>query len=400
MSQVSDTGWQIFVVVAGKAPIELPDGESVIGRSRACLVQIAETTVSRQHAIFVVAPGKVRLRDLGSSNGTFVNGQKVDGEIPLQDGDRIVVGEAELVLRVLAPLGPAEATVRMVLPPLTARAEDSAPPAHLLPQSAERMPAAQPAGASAPPAFFERDTPPAMPALHPERAAAPPASTPASPPKPSFASPPPLPTSPPSRPAPLAPAPVLSALPPLPDFGDPAPRPAATAAEPAAGAKASELLSSIRDIDLAPVPAVVVQRKNTVLEKTEPAGFWRRVVASLLDAIPFVVLAGAQFGVAMFISPSIGNLLLILPPLYGLLVYLVLPALVGWTPGKKLMKLAIVSETTVPGQGLGWGTAGLRLVGYLVCSITFGLGYLLVAFSARKQGLHDLIAKTNVVRKR
>jgi uncharacterized RDD family membrane protein YckC len=63
------------------------------------------------------------------------------------------------------------------------------------------------------------------------------------------------------------------------------------------------------------------------------------------------------------------------------------------------MKLAIVSESTVPGQGLGWATAGLRLVGYLVCGVTLGLGYLLVAFSAHKQGLHDLIAKTNVVRK-
>ncbi len=117
--QVSQTGWQIFVEVPGKAPIELPPGESVIGRSRNCVVQIAETTVSRQHAIFVVAPGNVRLRDLGSSNGTFVNGERVDGEIPLADGDRVVVGEAELVLRMLAPLGPAEATARLVIPPMT-----------------------------------------------------------------------------------------------------------------------------------------------------------------------------------------------------------------------------------------------------------------------------------------
>ena len=53
MNQVDQTGWQIFVEVPGKAPIELPAGESVIGRSRACIVQIAETTVSRQQASFV-----------------------------------------------------------------------------------------------------------------------------------------------------------------------------------------------------------------------------------------------------------------------------------------------------------------------------------------------------------
>ncbi len=120
VNQVSQTGWQIFVEVLGKAPIELPAGESVIGRSRSCTVQIAETTVSRQHAIFVVEPGKVRLRDLGSSNGTFVNGGRVDGEIPLADGDRVVVGETEIVLRMLAPLGPSEATAKLVIPPLAA----------------------------------------------------------------------------------------------------------------------------------------------------------------------------------------------------------------------------------------------------------------------------------------
>lgn len=164
--------------------------------------------------------------------------------------------------------------------------------------------------------------------------------------------------------------------------------------------KGDEMLSSIRDIDLAPVPPPVPQRKVTVIDKAEPAGFWLRVVAALLDSIPLALLGAIPIFVQIFLSPSIGSLLLVLAPAYALLVFLVLPATWGTTPGKRLMKLAIVSESTVPGQGLGWGTAALRLVGYLVCSLTFGLGYLLVAFSARKQGLHDLIAKTNVVRKR
>ena len=325
MSQVSQTGWQIFVEVPGKAPIELPPGESVIGRSRACLVQIAETTVSRQHAIFVVEPGRVKLRDLGSSNGTFVNGQRVDGEMPLEDGDRVVVGEAELVLRMLAPLGPAEATAKLVIPPMST---------------------------------------PALPSTYP----------PASPPIV-------LPD------AARAPARESAAAPPT-----PAPMAAVGAAK-----KSGEMLPSIRDIDLAPAPAA---RKTRVSEKFAPAGFWLRVVAALLDGIPFGLLAAIQVGVSLFVSPKLGGLLWLFMIAYWLLVFLVMPALKGTTPGKKLMKLAIVSDTTVPGQGLGWKTAALRLVGYLVCSITFGLGYLLVAFSARKQGLHDLIAKTNVVRRR
>jgi pSer/pThr/pTyr-binding forkhead associated (FHA) protein/uncharacterized RDD family membrane protein YckC len=370
VNQVSQTGWQIFVEVLGKAPIELPAGESVIGRSRSCTVQIAETTVSRQHAIFVVEPGKVRLRDLGSSNGTFVNGGRVDGEIPLADGDRVVVGETEIVLRMLAPLGPSEATAKLVIPPLAA-------------------PLSTPAPAPTPP------RPPAPPAAAPRMGPAPGSQAPWSPTPLSRipAAPAPLP------PAALAPSALVVPIAPIAPI---APFPADAA--PAGG----ELLSSIRDIDLAPVPPPVPRpspvatpvAKAATTGKVEPAGFWLRVAASLLDSIPFGILAGAQVGVALFISPFFGKLIFATLVAYGLVVMLVLPALWGTTPGKKLMKLAIVSETTGPGEGLGWKTAALRLVGYLVCSVTFGLGYLLVAFSAHKQGLHDLIAKTNVVRKR
>lgn len=369
VNQVNQTGWQIFVEVPGKAPIELPNGESVIGRSRACLVQIAETTVSRQHAIFVVEPGKVRLRDLGSSNGTFVNGQRVDGEIPLADGDRVVVGEAELVLRMLAPLGPSEATAKLVIPPLTAPEPATAPPTPMPPPVPPPVPSAPPAAA---------------PRLHPASGSQEPWS------------PTPLSRIPP---APAAPAPPAL----------PAANTAGASGAAAAEAKDGELLSSIRDIDLAPVPppvprpAVVAApavRAATSSGKIEPAGFWLRVAASLLDSIPFLLLAATQFLVAFYVSPSLGGMVGLVQVAYGLVVVLVLPALKGTTPGKRLMKLWIVSETTVPGMGLGWGTAALRLVGYLACSVTFGLGYLLVAFSAHKQGLHDLIAKTNVVRKR
>jgi pSer/pThr/pTyr-binding forkhead associated (FHA) protein/uncharacterized RDD family membrane protein YckC len=378
VNQVSQTGWQIFVEVPGKAPIELPTGESVIGRSRACLVQIAETTVSRQHAIFVVEPGKVRLRDLGSSNGTFVNGQRVEGEIPLADGDRVVVGEAELVLRMLAPLGPSEATAKLVIPPLTAPEPATSPPTSLPP------------------------VPPPAPALSGAPASVP-AAPPAAPPRlhPGSGSQEPWTPTPLSRipPAPAPPAPPLAPL---------ADAPGAASSAPAAAAKDGELLPSIRDIDLAPMPpplprpvaaATPIARAATS-GKVEPAGFWLRVAASLLDSIPFLLLAATQFVVAFYVSPSLAGLVSLVQLIYGLVVILVLPALMGTTPGKRLMKLWIVSETTAPGMGLGWGTAALRLVGYLACSVTFGLGYLLVAFSARKQGLHDLIAKTNVVRKR
>jgi pSer/pThr/pTyr-binding forkhead associated (FHA) protein/uncharacterized RDD family membrane protein YckC len=358
---VSTSGWQVFVEVPGKAPIELADGEAVIGRSRAAAVQIAESTVSRQHAVFVVEPGKVVLKDLGSSNGTYVNGKRVDGSIGLADGDKVVVGEAELVVRILAPLGPAEATQKLTLPPMTA----PAPPGMDF------------GAASEPPPSFRR-TPTDVPGV---------ADLPV-PPRPPAPPPLPPPPVPAARPATVAPPPPT------------APPPKTAPAKPA------EVLSSIGDLDAMPLPPAS-QRPTQVAARPAaspgtwaPAGFWIRVAASLLDAIPVLLLAAVGFALAFYVMPELGLLFSLVQLAYGLALVVVFPALKGTTPGKKLLKLAIVSETTTPGQGLGWGTALLRFVGHMVCSLTFSLGYLLVAFTAQKQGLHDLIAKTHVVRKK
>jgi uncharacterized RDD family membrane protein YckC len=166
---------------------------------------------------------------------------------------------------------------------------------------------------------------------------------------------------------------------------------------PVAGKK-SELLPSIREIDAVPVPPPA-PRKAPVVESAAPAGFWIRVAAALLDSIPVVLLAIAGVALAFLVSPNAGLPLTLLQLGYGIWIALAMPALKGTTPAKKLLKLAIVSDSTAPGQGLGWGTAFLRLAGHVVCSLTFGLGYLLVAFTAQKQGLHDMIAKTRVVRR-
>jgi uncharacterized RDD family membrane protein YckC len=77
-----------------------------------------------------------------------------------------------------------------------------------------------------------------------------------------------------------------------------------------------------------------------------------------------------------------------------------MPATRGDTIGKKMLGLAIVTDQTRPGQGLGWGKAFLRLLGHFVSGLVFSIGYLLVAFTSRKQGLHDMIAGTYVVRTR
>ncbi len=73
-------------------------GESVIGRGRACAIRLEDSLASRSHAT-VCAEGQdaYLVRDMGSSNGTIVNGRRIDGEQSLRDGDEISVGQTTLV---------------------------------------------------------------------------------------------------------------------------------------------------------------------------------------------------------------------------------------------------------------------------------------------------------------
>lgn len=64
----------------------------MVGRSRFCDIRVQEDTVSRLHAAFTTAEQGVMLEDLGSSNGTFVNGEPVVGTARLAVGDVIRFG--------------------------------------------------------------------------------------------------------------------------------------------------------------------------------------------------------------------------------------------------------------------------------------------------------------------
>ncbi len=51
-------------------------------------------------------------------------------------------------------------------------------------------------------------------------------------------------------------------------------------------------------------------------------------------------------------------------------------------------------------EPMGWGPAFLRLVGYMVSGFILYIGFLMIAFNAEKMGLHDMIAKTRVLKVR
>ncbi len=135
----------------------------------------------------------------------------------------------------------------------------------------------------------------------------------------------------------------------------------------------------------------------------EYAGFWIRVVASLIDTILLMIiiypLLSAIYGKAYWSSGSLSL------GVWDVLFSYVLPAvavIVFWiyksaTPGKMVTRLVIVDAKTggkpSTGQFIG------RYLAYYLSAIPLCLGFIWVAFDKRKQGWHDKLAGTVVIRK-
>jgi DNA-binding winged helix-turn-helix (wHTH) protein len=86
-------------LVWGDRSIPLGDGVHLIGRDPGVAVWIDSSTVSRQHARLSVAGATITIEDLGSHNGTFVNGHRVDAVSSLSHGDEIRIGPASFAVR-------------------------------------------------------------------------------------------------------------------------------------------------------------------------------------------------------------------------------------------------------------------------------------------------------------
>ena len=72
-------------------------GENVIGRDEAATLWIDDSLVSRRHARILVDPTEAMLEDLGSKNGTLLNGQRIHSPAKLADQDLITIGPASIV---------------------------------------------------------------------------------------------------------------------------------------------------------------------------------------------------------------------------------------------------------------------------------------------------------------
>lgn len=99
----STTEMRVFLVPcigsSRKEPVRVTKSSFVIGRAADCDLQLASPLVSRHHCALVVKDG-VRLRDLGSRNGTHVNEDRVADDHLLADGDLIRIATALYEVRI------------------------------------------------------------------------------------------------------------------------------------------------------------------------------------------------------------------------------------------------------------------------------------------------------------
>jgi pSer/pThr/pTyr-binding forkhead associated (FHA) protein len=99
----------VLQVVRGRSAtttLRLADGVTSLGRHDDCIIRIKSSQVSRKHCEILESSGALVVRDLGSSNGTFVNGKRILGQQGLKVGDELTVGSVTLRVATLGQPAP------------------------------------------------------------------------------------------------------------------------------------------------------------------------------------------------------------------------------------------------------------------------------------------------------
>ncbi len=122
-------------------------------------------------------------------------------------------------------------------------------------------------------------------------------------------------------------------------------------------------------------------------------GFWIRLIAWFIDIVIVGILVPIvfAFGTLHFVGFGVG--------FFGWWLYeaLLMSSSMQATLGKKLVGLKV---TDLQNQRIGFGQATIRHFAKYLSALILGIGYLMVAFTEKKQGLHDMIAGTVVQKAR
>jgi uncharacterized RDD family membrane protein YckC len=116
------------------------------------------------------------------------------------------------------------------------------------------------------------------------------------------------------------------------------------------------------------------ETKPMIVANAEYAGFWRRLLAFFIDAI---ILSLVSWGGA------------------NLIYFIGMWAWKGQTLGQMVFNIKVIKTDGLP---VDLRIATLRYLGYLGCILTLGIGFLWIFFDKKKQGLHDKLAETYVIR--
>lgn len=146
---------------------------------------------------------------------------------------------------------------------------------------------------------------------------------------------------------------------------------------------------------------------QSMSQTVQVIGFGRRFVAYVIDAIilwiiQLVLLFCAGFVITVVseanedVSAGFSLLINCLAFLISVGYFVGFWATTGQTPGKMVMGIKVISTD---GQPVSWGKAILRYIGYIISSLILSLGFIWIAFDAKRQGWHDKIAGTYVVGK-
>ncbi len=402
---VSDERWRYVLSVEGR-DFEFGEGEVTLGRSRTATVRIEHESVSRSHALLTFERGNALLKDLNSSNGTFVGGRRILNEARLSERETIQLGAAVLGFRVIAPPQPSERTAH--IPTAYGTVPASVPISELLrPDVAEagggemleapEVPVEKEKAVVIPPApaeplpleisagemFIRAEQPePKGNYAHDARAALEAVRNLPDAPLSSFRSPPPAP--PPVRWSPLQ-----------------------TSSQPSTPSRPA----SISDF---PIGQGAGTGTAAAVSARIPASFASRLLAALVDgvilsAINFLLLTPVLL-IAVFLGTPHGNAgpRWEIVAITALSIVLILAADLwyavgglarsGRTPGKALLKIVVVGPDGTPGAGLGYRTALKRFLFQVIGSIPLCLGSLLLLFRKDGRAWHDLMAGTSVVK--
>ncbi|OQY25303.1 MAG: hypothetical protein B6I37_01590 [Desulfobacteraceae bacterium 4572_35.2] len=146
-------------------------------------------------------------------------------------------------------------------------------------------------------------------------------------------------------------------------------------------------------------PPTTVQTENE-----EPAGFWLRVLAAVIDSIICnAVVFVMGFGIGFLIESNnygFNEMTQLLIMAMGIIVtlfyYIFFTGYGGQTPGKMALQIKVIHND---GSEIGYGQAFVReTIGKIISYLLLCIGYLMVGLRRDKRGLHDLLASTRVIK--